>query len=239
MHQLFDNKSSEKRILAIFAVLYVLLALTTIGLKVYTSLEEIKFSQAVPRTKSSNYREFMNFYSINDKPVNHVQVVNSSDDFLEAPGCRLQLSAPLDSVPVRYAVRNECIAELTLRYKGYLYQYNATRDPYQNITSLSFCTYSSMVRSRDKIKLDFATPEWILHFPSSSGRIVSAAFRRYDVYAREVSWKSDGVRYNMIIYRNMNPRPGGPIDEENAYKSIDNYADLIALAREAIFRDVR
>lgn len=239
MHQLFDEKNSEKRILTVAAVLYLLLALTTIGLKVYANLEEIKISQAAPRIKSSNYREFMNFYSINDKPVNHVQVVNNSDDFLEAPGCRLQLSTPLDSVPVRFTIRNGCIAELTLRYKDYLYQYDATRDPYQNITSLSFHRYSSMVRSYDRVKLDFATPEWFLHLPSSSGRIVSAKFRFYDRYAKEISWKSDGVRYNMIIYRNMNPRPGKPIDEENAYKPIDNYADLIALARDVISKDVR
>ena len=156
-----------------------------------------------------------------------------------SPACRFshRLQRVYDFL-LRFQIRNGCIAEIVLRYKDYFYQYNATKDPYQNITGLRFYAYSALARSYDLIKLDFVCPDWQLRFNSKSGRSIPGQFRRYDVYAREVAWKSDGVRYSLMIHRSMHPL-GTVLDLEKKYKSIDNYTDLFNLAQKAVQQDVR
>ena len=240
---MLENKKSTQskycaKIFLALSGLYSLLILTITGANFYSRAEEQNAVAPPPADSPTAYREYMTFYSVHDAPANTVQQVEGPDSFLNAPNCNVKISVPEGAFPLRFQIRNGCIAEIVLRYKDYFYQYNATKDPYQNITGLRFYAYSALARSYDLIKLDFVCPDWQLRFNSKSGRSIPGQFRRYDVYAREVAWKSDGVRYSLMIHRSMHPL-GTVLKKKKKYKSIDNYTDLFNLAQKAVQQDVR
>ena len=172
-----------------------------------------------------------------DQKASVFKYVGGPQDFLTNPKCAIKLTAPKNATPTFYKIRNDSICEIGLLYNRNYYVYSATRDPNADLVDLDNWSYSTLVRKHDRVKLDPINPILKLFFKSASGKEVEAVFYKYDLKAKQVTWRANGIRYSIVFTKAKNQRQV-PGSVKPYYPQLYRLIDLFDLAREAVKNDL-
>ena len=185
--------------------------------------------------------------------INNVRPVASLQEFAQMPNCQFTPQLPPWATILHCQLRNDCVGDIFLQYKGYRYKYAISRFSQVNLSGLDLCyTYGclwgderriNLVRNNFRVKPDFIIPIGNAYFQSRNNHLITVKCHKYDankenINALEVVWHSpDRVYHSLLMPQYLNQHKPNTRASNSSW-SASSWSNLFELAEQIISNSV-